>query len=241
MTRTDVPAAGISMAAHALVFLLLIVAVTRPSQIEIARVQVSDRTKFVFTGSIGGGEGDAPAVMRPRPARMPETRPVNTNAPNTISNAESPATASVPLIATRDVEIVPGVLAPFGDASPGRGSGPGVGTGRGPGAGPGEGPGGDVYEPGRGGVSELKLIHDVRPNYTVDAMRAKIQGIVVMDIVVLADGTVDPAQVRITHSLEPGLDQQAVMAVKQWTFKPSMRLGQAVAAWATVELKFSLR
>src|SRR5436190_876126 len=80
--------------------------------------------------------------------------------------------------------------------SPGRGSGPGSGAGRGPGNRPGEGTG-DVYEPGSGGVSEPKLIHEVKPNFTVDAMRAKIQGVVVMDIVVLADGTVDSSRIRI--------------------------------------------
>ena len=72
-------------------------------------------------------------------------------------------------------------------------------------------------------------------------MRAKIQGIVIMDIIVLADGTVDPGRIRITRSLEPGLDNQAVIAVKQWRFQPSMRLGKAVAAWVTVELTFIVR
>ena len=81
----------------------------------------------------------------------------------------------------------------------------------------------------------------MKPNFTVDAMRAKIEGRVVMDVVVLADGSVDPARMRITHSLDRGLDQQAVMAVRQWRFRPSLRFGKPVASRVIVELDFTLR
>ena len=108
--------------------------------------------------------------------------------------------------------------------------------------GPGEGPGAsDVYTAGVGGVSDPILIHEVRPNYTADAMRAKIQGVVIMDVVVLADGSVDAARIRITRSLERGLDQEAVTAVRQWRFRPSVYLGRPVASHVTVELGFTLR
>jgi periplasmic protein TonB len=124
----------------------------------------------------------------------------------------------------------------------GDGSGTGGGDGRGPGNGSGDGLGaGDVYESGSGGVSAPSLIYEVKPNFTVDAMRAKIQGIVLMDVVVLANGSVDPARIRITRSLGPGLDQQALIAVRQWKFRPSRRLGQPVASRVTVELAFTLR
>ena len=72
-------------------------------------------------------------------------------------------------------------------------------------------------------------------------MRAKIQGVVIMEVVVLADGSVDPNRIRITRTLDRGLDEQAVIAVRQWRFNPSVRLGHPVASRVIVELAFTLR
>jgi periplasmic protein TonB len=123
--------------------------------------------------------------------------------------------------------------------------GPGLGAGAGPDAGPGVGPGyGPGIGPGRGpggGASNPQPIYSPRPNYTADAMRAKVSGTVGLDAVVLPDGTV--GDVRITRSLDPtfGLDQEAVRTVKSWKFRPGMKEGRPVAVWVRVELDFSLR
>ena len=79
-------------------------------------------------------------------------------------------------------------------ASQGSGSGGGAGTGTGTGIGPGRGSGlgdgegggtgGGVYRPGNGVISP-RLLQEVKPGYTGEAMRAKIQGVVVMEAVVL--------------------------------------------------------
>jgi protein TonB len=81
----------------------------------------------------------------------------------------------------------------------------------------------------------------VKPNYTVEAMRAKIQGIVVLECVVLTDGTIGDA--RITKSLDKtfGLDEEAIRTAKQWRFKPGRRFGQPVPVFVTLELSFTLR
>jgi protein TonB len=83
----------------------------------------------------------------------------------------------------------------------------------------------------------------VKPNYTGDAMRAKLQGVVEMEAVVLPDGTVDPNRIKITRSLDAtfGLDQQAIIAVKQWRFRPGTLKGQPVPVIVNVELTFTLR
>jgi TonB family protein len=62
-----------------------------------------------------------------------------------------------------------------------------------------------------------------------------------MEVTVLANGTVDPASIRITRSLEPGLDREATMAVREWRFRPSQLLGRPVASRVIVELGFTLR
>jgi TonB family protein len=99
---------------------------------------------------------------------------------------------------------------------------------------------GELYQPGNG-VSTPELIREVKPNYTGDAMRAKLQGIVEMEAVVMPDGSV--GRVRITHSLDKtfGLDDEAIKAVKQWRFKPGMLRGQPVAVLVNVELTFTLK
>jgi TonB family protein len=237
---------GISILFHAALLLALIYAAARPSPLDATAAIASRRTKFIFTvapgsGSARAGGGDERSAA-PRTAHMRETRPLDTVAPQTIAHVDSLPVGVVPTITMQDVDVLPGAPMPADGTAVGEGSGKGGGGGRGPGNGPGEGPGaGDVYDSGVGGVSEPKLIREVKPNFTVDAMRAKIQGVVIMDVVVLADGSVDAARIRITRSLDPGLDQQAVIAVRQWRFRPSLRMGQPVASRVTVELAFTLR
>lgn len=127
-----------------------------------------------------------------------------------------------------------------GGAGTGEGAGSGPGTGSGLGPGSGGGVGGGVYRPGAGIVNPL-LIKEVEPQYTADALRAKISGTVYMEAVVLPDGTV--GEVRITRSLDPifGLDEIAIKTIRQWRFKPATRFGEPVAILVNVALDFNLR
>ena len=81
----------------------------------------------------------------------------------------------------------------------------------------------------------------MKPQYTPDAMRAKIQGTVLLECVVNPDGTV--GTIQVIHGLDPnfGLDNEAVKAAKEWRFIPGRRLGQAVPVLVTIELTFTLR
>ncbi len=58
------------------------------------------------------------------------------------------------------------------------------------------------------GVTLPKLVSEVKAQYTAEAMRAKIEGTVVMTAVVRTDGT--PSDIEITESLdaEHGLDRE---------------------------------
>src|SRR5205814_5778966 len=76
-----------------------------------------------------------------------------------------------------------------GGAGTGSGTGVGPGTGSGLGPGSGGGTGGGVYRPGNGIVSPVPIFQP-RPNYTSDAMRAKVQGVVLLECVVRPDGSV---------------------------------------------------
>lgn len=123
-------------------------------------------------------------------------------------------------------------------AGEGAGSGPGTGSGLGPGTG--GGVGGGVYRPGAGIVNP-RLLREVKPQYTAEALRAKITGTVFMEVVVLPDGTV--GDVRVTRSLDPvfGLDDEAIKAARQWLFEPATRFGEPVAILVNLALDFNLR
>ena len=112
-------------------------------------------------------------------------------------------------------------------------NGLGRGHGRRNGISTGDGPGSGVIAP--------RLLAQVRPRYTADAMRARIQGIAALEAVVLPDGTV--GDVRIVRTLDRtfGLDQEAVAAVKQWRFVPGTRSGRPIPVIVSVELTFTLR
>ena len=123
----------------------------------------------------------------------------------------------------------------------GDGTGTGVGSGRGPGVGPGTGGGtGDgVYRPG-GGATAPTVLREVRPTYSSEAMRARIQGSVILEAVVQRDGTT--RDIRVVRSLDPGgLDRQAVLAAEQWLFNPGRRDGQPVDVLVTIVLDFRIQ
>lgn len=96
-----------------------------------------------------------------------------------------------------------------------------------------------VERPGDGVTAPI-LVHETKPNYTGEAMRARVQGLVVMQCVVERDGSVGP--VRVTRSLDPlyGLDDAAVKTLKQWRFRPGTKEGQPVRVAIIVEMSFTL-
>jgi protein TonB len=85
------------------------------------------------------------------------------------------------------------------------------------------------------------LLREVKPGYTGEAMRARIQGIVRLQAIVLPDGSV--GNMKIVRSLDHvfGLDEEALKSVGQWRFQPGTLAGRAVPVMIEVELAFTLR
>jgi len=211
----------------------------------------------------GGGGGGNKMKEPPRKAELPGkdkiTVPVEKppkleppqqvkNEPNPIEQLNIPAKE---LAAAQD--SLPGAIeAPPGPPtlSQGSGSGGGAGTGSGSGIGPGSGSGlgpgsgggtgGGAYRPGNG-VTTPVVVREVKPQYTSDAMRAKVQGSVLLECIVKPDGSV--GDVKVARSLDPvfGLDLEAMKAARQWRFRPGMRQGEPVAVLVVIELTFTLR
>lgn len=245
MTRRWWGGPGISLVLHAALLAALLYVAARHSPVAATDSGTATPIKMVYItrlGLPGSGSGD-PQASAPRTMRAPESAPIQIMPARSLTNVEPPPVATVPVITTQDVDVLPGAPMPVDGSTAGRGSGPCAGGGgNGPGIGPGNGPGiGEVYAAGTGGVSNPALVHEVKPNYTVDAMRGKVQGIVIMEVTVLANGTVDPGSIRIIRSLEAGLDREATVAVRQWRFRPSQLFGRPVASRVIVELGFTLR
>jgi TonB family protein len=122
----------------------------------------------------------------------------------------------------------------------GTGAGTGIGSGTGPGVGPGSGggTGGGPYRPG-GAVTSPRILSQTRPSYTVDALSAKIQGSVWLELVVTREGR--PDAIRVVRPLDPGLDAAAVKAVREWRFAPGRLANVPVDVVVTVVMDFSIR
>jgi protein TonB len=88
-------------------------------------------------------------------------------------------------------------------------------------------------------VSTPRLIKEVRPHYSPDALRDHIQGTVVLEAIVTSHGC--PTQIRIVKSLDRGLDEEAVSAVAQWRFEPGRFQGAAVDVLISVMVDFWIR
>jgi protein TonB len=72
-------------------------------------------------------------------------------------------------------------------------------------------------------------------------MRARLQGVVVLNCVVRPDGRC--SDIRITRSLDMvfGLDRQAVASAREWRFQPGTRMGEPVSVLVTLEIGFTIR
>ncbi|HUR21788.1 MAG TPA: M56 family metallopeptidase [Vicinamibacterales bacterium] len=84
------------------------------------------------------------------------------------------------------------------------------------------------------------LTRMLHPRYTPNAMRAKVQGTVVVEAIVSAEGEVSAVRVVKSLDREFGLDDEALKAASQWTFLPGTVQGQAVAVRVMLDLQFQL-
>jgi len=256
---------GASMAAHivgALIVLMVIRFAPRPAAFEMLPNQLPNDIVWLAEEGPGGGGGGGGNKMPdpPKAAELPGkdkiTVPVEKK-PEPVPEPPKPEPPAEQLLipaqtmAAAEVTL-PGVIQPSPATTEsqgsgtgggaGTGSGQGIGSGQGSGLGPGfgGGTGGGAYRPGAG-ITLPTVLREVKPAYTADAMRAKVQGSVWLECIVMPDGSV--GDVKVTRSLDPifGLDQEAIKAAKQWRFRPGMRQGEPVPVIITIELTFTLR
>jgi TonB family protein len=78
--------------------------------------------------------------------------------------------------------------------------------------------------------------HD--PEYPKKAVKAGIEGTVVLRIEIGPDGRAH--NVQVARSLDPELDQKAIECVQTWKFRPGTKNGSPVTVAASVEVAFRL-
>jgi TonB family protein len=133
-----------------------------------------------------------------------------------------------------------------GPLSGGRGKRNGIGDGEDGGVGNRKGPGyGDGDEAGVSGATHIVgtivppvLLVKTDPEYSDEARRAKLQGIIVLHIDVDAHGL--PTNIKVVQGLGLGLDQRAVDAVRQWKFRAGSINGKPAVTSAVVQVTFRL-
>jgi TonB family protein len=82
-----------------------------------------------------------------------------------------------------------------------------------------------------------KLIYSVRPVYPSELHRANIDGKVMVELTVDAEGR--PQAVHSSSATQPLFALAAEAAVRQWRFTPRRKDGKPVAARIVIPLEFS--
>lgn len=203
----------------------------------------------------GGGGGGDRSLLPASKGRLPKAAVRQFVPPQAVqANLNAKMTMEPSILAPPDV-VLPNVNMPnygdplgkIGPPSNGTGSGGGIGSGKGGGVGSGEGGGvgpgsgggfgGGVFRVG-GGVTAPVLVYKKEPEYSEEARKAKYQGTVTLYVEVAPNGKAQ--NIKVLHSLGLGLDEKAIEAVKQWTFKPGLKDGKPVTVAASIEVNFRL-
>jgi periplasmic protein TonB len=230
-----------------------------PVEIEVTHLVFIARENRPGAGGGGGGNRQAGPIRRAeavgrdrvtlRVVKPQLTGRTLTDAIPSVSTLPGVVLDARPLASgTKDVIGLPEGGVAFG-TSTGPGSGGGVGDGIGTGIGSGTGPGlgegsgggtgGGVYRPG-GSVTVPRIIRQVRPRYSDDALLHKVQGSVVLELVVARDGR--PRNIHVIRSLDPaGLDERAIEAAREWEFEPGRLAGTPVDVLVTLIMDFRIQ
>ncbi len=88
-------------------------------------------------------------------------------------------------------------------------------------------------------VTMPRAITTSSPEYSEEARKKKIQGVIVLTVTVAVDGTI--RDIKIEKGLGYGLDEKAVEAVRRWKFKPALKDGEPIEKEISVEVGFHMQ
>jgi periplasmic protein TonB len=88
-----------------------------------------------------------------------------------------------------------------------------------------------------GNVQAARIINRVQPVYPALARQTRISGTVRLHAIIGKDGTIQQLEVMSGHPL---LQQNALEAVRQWRYQPTLLNGEPVEVDTTIDVIFSL-
>jgi TonB family protein len=83
-----------------------------------------------------------------------------------------------------------------------------------------------------------KVVRQVDPVYPLELIEEKINGKVVLEVDLAADGSLEDA--RVLRTDHPGFTEPALAAIRGWVFEPQRRDGKPEKCTITVEIAFTL-
>ena len=248
---------ALSLAIHVAVIVLIVLPLlpefmSPPTQANnnVHEISVSEFLPMLKMGNkkAGGGGGRADAAPTRR-GKLPEF------SMHQITPPEAKPLEHPKLMAQASVMVPPNIHMPtpnlpdVGDPtsalmndSMGSGSGSGMGSGNGSGLGSGNssGVGGGFPMAGENGYGQPGCIYCPDPQYSDAGFKLKIQGEVVLDVIIGVDGRA--TNVHVVKGLGYGLDEEAVKSASQiWRFKPALGPnGQPATVRMLIDIDFRL-
>lgn len=86
-----------------------------------------------------------------------------------------------------------------------------------------------------------ELLTKVEPKYPHDARNARAEGTVILQAVIREDGTIGNVEVLRHAEGWPSLDEAAMVAVRQRTYRPATKAGRPVSIYFTIRVDFRLK
>ncbi|HEX3110449.1 MAG TPA: energy transducer TonB, partial [Thermoanaerobaculia bacterium] len=158
----------------------------------------------------------APVVSRPTPAPAP----AQTAQTNTIAPAPAPvpvAPAPQPVVESR----------PAPAPQPAAAEAPRVREG-------------DLVPPGTEGLNPARMLHQAIPLYPAIARAQRVEGTVIVNVLISETGRVLDAKVLSGVNRPVGINEAALQTVRNSTFAPGTKEGVRVKSWTTVVVAFKL-
>lgn len=87
-------------------------------------------------------------------------------------------------------------------------------------------------------TTPIQLIEQFSPDYTDQARREGIEGVVALEFEVSEAGVAE--SIRVVRSIDPGLDRKAMEALAKWRFRPATADGKPVRKRARASVEFKL-
>ena len=212
------------------------------SQVFIPQQDILVLKQLALPSQLKGGSPPEPETPKPKPVEVkPKPTPVLVPIPDPTPYEPEPLTRPEVLNTPELLDEISADLN-LGDitAPPGRGQGV-VGSGSGPSSGTGAaaGDGSGVYTLGSGVTNPVPITQTI-PSYTDEAIKAKVQGVVLLQAIIRKNGRV--TDFKVLRGLGYGLEEKAIEEIAtSWKFRPGTLNGRAVDVLATIEVQFNLR